>query len=894
MSESWANRDAIKKIEDEMRDKSNFEVERDHTKPKFFCTFPYAYMNGTLHLGHAYTFGKVETMARYYRLNGAQVLLPFGYHGTGMPIVACANKLRYELETYSEDQYDSLDDKKQIKILLNMKVDRAEISKFVDPYYWIHYFPKKAREDIEIFGGSIDFRRSFITTDVNPYYDSFVTWQFNKLIKKGLLKFGKRYSIYSVKDGQPCADHDRSEGENIDYVEYFLNFKEYTDSEFGVFYVPFVVSETYEIGKNEKLFFHQKLKYVLFEYKGNKYVICEYALKNLKYQLIDSEIKVINDNYDMSNQGLHKMNKELIKSKDNDLVDELCPASTGFYMGSGKGKIGKSDESSDNFRYFEPENVIVSRSKDICIVALVDQWFINYGDEELKKKVNKFLDEDFKADPIVLNLLKIASNWIKEWPCSRSQGLGTKIPGTDLLIDSLSDSTIYMAYYTVAHLLEKIPISEFSDILWDYIFLGIDNDSFGSEIKPILDEMRAEFEYWYPLDLRVSGKDLVPNHLTMCIYNHMAIWDDPKKCPRSYLINGYLLLDGKKMSKSDGNFMTLREAVEKYGADPVRLTLSEGEGMDDGDFRTKHAEANIMRLTNEREWIMEILREISEFMSDDKLPNIWEKIFNAEVDRAVEIVHEEYKNGKFRNAIREGFYGLLSIRDKYRDLCQRKIITMNYRLMKKIIENILLSIYPVCPHFVTHIWENSVIKLATSWTEIEKHDKCEPSSSSKSSINRYLYCGNYIRKIIDDINSVNHRYIKKKKNISDIEIQIVKKYSDTELKIMDFFGNEFMKDPSITADRKSWMEFMGKFTMDIPSSEKANYASYMHFVKESVDVYGIEWIEFSKDYETIHIFLQEYLRKILQIPVEVNIVFTLHDTIKEFKFNPSVPNIVIT
>jgi leucyl-tRNA synthetase len=54
-----------------------------------------------------------------------------------------------------------------------------------------------------------DWRRSFITTDANPYYDAFVRWQFNVLKDLDLVRFGKRYSIYSPKDGQPCMDHDR-------------------------------------------------------------------------------------------------------------------------------------------------------------------------------------------------------------------------------------------------------------------------------------------------------------------------------------------------------------------------------------------------------------------------------------------------------------------------------------------------------------------------------------------------------------------------------------------------------------------------------------------------------------------------------------------------------------
>ena len=46
-------------------------------------------------------------------------------------------------------------------------------------------------------------------------------------------------------------------------------------------------------------------------------------------------------------------------------------------------------------------------------------------------------------------------DWLREWGCSRSYGLGTKLPwDTQYLIESLSDSTIYMAYYTVAQYLQ--------------------------------------------------------------------------------------------------------------------------------------------------------------------------------------------------------------------------------------------------------------------------------------------------------------------------------------------------------------------------------------------------------------------------------------------------------
>lgn len=62
--------------------------------------------------------------------------------------------------------------------------------------------------------------------------------------------------------------------------------------------------------------------------------------------------------------------------------------------------------------------------------------------------------------------------------------------------------------------------------------------------------MRKEFLYWYPMDLRCSGKDLIKNHLIFALFNHAAIWkDQPNLWPKGYFCNGYVLVDGKKMSK---------------------------------------------------------------------------------------------------------------------------------------------------------------------------------------------------------------------------------------------------------------------------------------------------------------------------------------------------------
>jgi leucyl-tRNA synthetase len=108
----------------------------------------------------------------------------------------------------------------QFQIMEALDIPRSEIKKFVDPLYWVHYFPPLAQADLNAMGARIDWRRQFVTTDINPYYDSFVRWQINKLHALDKIKFGLRYTIYSPLDGQPCMDHDRAEGEGGGPTEY--------------------------------------------------------------------------------------------------------------------------------------------------------------------------------------------------------------------------------------------------------------------------------------------------------------------------------------------------------------------------------------------------------------------------------------------------------------------------------------------------------------------------------------------------------------------------------------------------------------------------------------------------------------------------------------------------
>ena len=88
-----AKRDALRANEilvQEMWERENvFESDAsDSKKEKFIVTFPFPYSNGHLHIGHAFSLTKSVFRAQFERHMGKNVLFPFAFHCTGMPIQA--------------------------------------------------------------------------------------------------------------------------------------------------------------------------------------------------------------------------------------------------------------------------------------------------------------------------------------------------------------------------------------------------------------------------------------------------------------------------------------------------------------------------------------------------------------------------------------------------------------------------------------------------------------------------------------------------------------------------------------------------------------------------------------------------------------------------------------
>ncbi|KZS95395.1 leucyl-tRNA synthetase [Sistotremastrum niveocremeum HHB9708] len=850
--------------------------------PKWLGTFPYPYMNGSLHLGHAFTISKIEFGAGFERMLGKRALFPMAFHCTGMPIKAASDKIIREIEMFGPDfenySAEAADPKEplppasgsagvpvavdkakkgkvaakatgltyQFQIMESIGVPRAEIKKFADPQYWLTYFPPIAKEDNTAFGARIDWRRSFITTDANPYYDSFVRWQVNKLHKMNKIKFGERYTIYSPKDGQPCMDHDRQEGEGIgpqeytgvkmEVVEWGAKAKPEVEGKFDgrrIFLVAATLRPETMYGQTN-CFVGTAIKYGVFAINDKEaYVMTLRAARNMAYQgitenrgeikqigeiegtrLIGTRIKApfaINpevyvlpmDNVlatkgtgvvtsvpsdspddfqtltdlrkkpefygidpkwaaidpvpvittptygDMTAPALVKKLK-IQSQKDTKQLAEAKEIAykEGFYSGTmivgefkglsvqdAKPKVRESMIAAGvGFAYAEPEGLVVSRSTDECVVALMDQWYLDYGEAGWKEVALKLLGKMNTYSSETRNAFEGTMAWLYQWACARSYGLGSKLPwDPSFLVESLSDSTIYMSFYTIAHLLQGgvidgsktgplgVTPEQLTDEVWDYV-LGRAELPSPSPIDPkAAATLRHNFRYFYPMDIRSSGKDLINNHLTFCIYIHSALFPE-KLWPLSMRTNGHLMLNGKKMSKSTGNFLTLKNCVEKFGADASRLALADaGDGMDDANFDEKNANANILRLHTLIDWCEEIAKEEASLRHGSK-DTVHDRVFEEEVKDLINQTRAHYDATNYKDALKTGFYELQTARDWYREATAD--IGMHSDLVFWWIRIAALMVLPIAPHFSEHIWtevlkEKSSVQLAL-WPTPEK------------------------------------------------------------------------------------------------------------------------------------------------------------------------------
>ena len=349
-------------------------------------------------------------------------------------------------------------------------------------------------------------------------------------------------------------------------------------------------------------------------------------------------------------------------------------------------------------------NDVICRCTTKCHVKILEnQWFLKYSDEEWKRKVRYCLSKMTIYPEEAKNNFENTVDWLKDKACARKSGLGTYMPwDKEWLIETLSDSTIYMAYYTIAHIIRKnkIPAAALSDEVFDYVFLGKGLPKVVAKNAKIrlalLMAMKKDFDYFYPLDIRNSGKDLVQNHLTFYIFHHTALWPE-SKWPKCIAVNGFVNVEGEKMSKSKGNIIPLKDLVDQHGADMVRINIAcSSEGLDDADWR----EEAIKSYRSRYEFLLNTIKGIKKFK---KTSMDWPELYlQSRVQRHIETSTGFFEQLMFRSAVQSALFDATNDLKWY---LRRTDKNANRKVLNGYLENMIKLIGPFTPHVCEEFWK---------------------------------------------------------------------------------------------------------------------------------------------------------------------------------------------
>jgi leucyl-tRNA synthetase len=118
------------------------------SRPRKYVLDMFPYPSGDLHMGHAEAFAFGDIVARYWRLQGFNVLHPIGWDSFGLP------------------------------------AENAAIKRGIDPREWTYANIAQQKASFQKYGNSFDWSRELHTSD--PEYYKWNQWLFLKLYEKGL------------------------------------------------------------------------------------------------------------------------------------------------------------------------------------------------------------------------------------------------------------------------------------------------------------------------------------------------------------------------------------------------------------------------------------------------------------------------------------------------------------------------------------------------------------------------------------------------------------------------------------------------------------------------------------------------------------------------------------
>jgi len=171
------------------------------------------------------------------------------------------------------------------------------------------------------------------------------------------------------------------------------------------------------------------------------------------------------------------------------------------------------------------------------------------------------------------------------------------------------------------------------------------------------------------------------------------------------------MLNGDKMSKSTGNFYTMRQGVDAFSADGMRVALADaGDSIDDANFVSASADSALLRMFTLLQWLEEVLAPGAKGLTEEETfverDFFHDAVFDNAISAAVNAADASYSRAMYRDALVHAMFDLQAARDLYRSACDACRIPMQRSLIKRFVEVEALILSPISPHIADHIWRD--------------------------------------------------------------------------------------------------------------------------------------------------------------------------------------------
>jgi leucyl-tRNA synthetase len=573
-----------------------YKTDMSATATKHYIIPMLPYPSGDLHIGHWYNFAPTDTVARYRRMQGHNVLTTIGFDAFGLP------------------------------------AENAAIKRGIQPAIWTHQNIETMTKQINQIGASYDWDHSLATCD--PTYYRWNQWLFLQLYKHGLAYKAKSIVNWCPKDQTVLANEQVVGDDNVcdrcgtaviqkEMEQWFFKITDFADrllDDLDNVEWPKKVKtmQANWIGKSTGALItfpveNSEEKIEVFTTRPDTIFGVTYMVVAPEHKILDL-LSISEDVKNYIEQTTHKTElerKEGEKDKTgvfigayaiNPATNEKIPIWVADYvlMGYGTGAImavPAHDERDGEFaKKFElPIKDVIEKPQDFEDFYTGEGVLLNSGEFDGTNSAEA-------RDKITEKFGKVQTNYrLRDWLISRQRYWGTPIPiiycdGCGIVPVPEEDLPVILPEDVEFELSGQSPLGNRPDFVntkcskcgvdakretdtmdtfvcssWYFLrYLDNKNDKEAFTLDVI--------NKWAPLDHYIGGVEHAILHLlyarfiTKFLHDKYGLgFEEPfKKLTNQGIILGP---DGQKMSKSRGNVVSPDEQVNSYGTDSLRLYL---------------------------------------------------------------------------------------------------------------------------------------------------------------------------------------------------------------------------------------------------------------------------------------------------------------------------------